>query len=1065
MALSFLTNFAKGFMSFFFVEERAVIHLNLPESDWSSIASPRHQEGGVRVNFGGGMLFYGLDPAIAEHRRMSGLDFAFVATDGSDQLALRMNFTSMPTQIQQHVSNRLDNSSPMTTTDVQLLVPVQGIRSHSPLAEFLDRQVGALSVRSVFAPSLLEQDGDLQKLHDPSAVTFHEGDISAWSALHQLAWPENIAFFQGRAYIADCGNDRVLEVKPGEKKGKVVFGSLKGPSDVTFFEGNAYIVEKPEHRIVKVKLGESHGEIFFGGNQSAWSSLTSLLYPQRISFYGGKAYIVDTMNARILKVTPGDKKAELFFGQKWSGDTLAQLNTPASITFFQGSAYITDAMNSRILKLAPYMGEAEIFFQGMGNRILKVNPTGTEIFFGDRALLLHSSWLRSLKMHESHAYIVDEGAGRLLKLKPGVPGGEIVFPPLGTKACLHDVTFHEGSMYIVDPGCSAKSGGRILKLEPGKEEAVVFFGEEKKGSSLHQLHRPSSITFFDGAAYIVDSGNHRILKVTPGSSQGQFFFGRNRSALEQLKDPCSITFYRGYAYIVDRGNHRVLEVKPGESHGYIFFGGRGVGSSLRQLNRPRSIAFLENNAYIFDEGNRRVLVVRPLGLQAVEIVGEGSTSFSPQVGHLVDLAFFQQSAFILDSGSAVPGQTTVRIFETARPEYQAEQFRRRFSLGETLQRCGHARQKVQSGSRMLFLENCRMPLPAGFHNALPNKSFDALNISVANMDKVILQVQTAELGSPISPSMPTAEVAFLLLAVALPSFLAHASNERTFHIICLVYLAAAAWLSVRQRFVELPFASSPFLCATSLLLGCFWPWSPVPVFIAASFSELTAMAFTEKEQRISCSSGVSWELHLFTALLSAFCTSLWALALDGMGIKRLAAETAPPWSLQRAEILVSWVYNSIGDRYLDLTSFLVMKACGYEYSWLSLTFLLVALIIQNAGGLLYASFVVHKACNCRYVLIWAVMMPPWRLVDLDLEAVGKFGTAVRVLVQDFPQIAVKLHFIFTIYKNWFVMSDCAISLCVAAIDILALARARYSPTYHQLPSPRETARAMMRGDT
>ena len=51
------------------------------------------------------------------------------------------------------------------------------------------------------------------------------------------------------------------------------------------------------------------------------------------------------------------------------------------------------------------------------------------------------------------------------------------------------------------------------------------------------------------------------------------------------------------------------------------------------------------------------------------------------------------------------------------------------------------------------------------------------------------------------------EVAFLLLAVALPSFLAHASNERTFHIICLVYLAAAAWLSVRQRFVELPFAA------------------------------------------------------------------------------------------------------------------------------------------------------------------------------------------------------------------------------------------------------------------
>ena len=61
---------------------------------------------------------------------MSGLDFAFVATDGSKQLALRMNFTSVPTQIQQHVNKQQDNSSPMTTTDVQLLVPVQGIRSH-----------------------------------------------------------------------------------------------------------------------------------------------------------------------------------------------------------------------------------------------------------------------------------------------------------------------------------------------------------------------------------------------------------------------------------------------------------------------------------------------------------------------------------------------------------------------------------------------------------------------------------------------------------------------------------------------------------------------------------------------------------------------------------------------------------------------------------------------------------------------------------------------------------------------------------------------------------------------
>ena len=61
--------------------------------------------------------------------------------------------------------------------------------------------------------------------------------------------------------------------------------------------------------------------------------------------------IVIVVYKQMFARTAQDKKAELFFGQKWSGDTLAQLNTPASITFFQGSAYITDAMNSRILKL------------------------------------------------------------------------------------------------------------------------------------------------------------------------------------------------------------------------------------------------------------------------------------------------------------------------------------------------------------------------------------------------------------------------------------------------------------------------------------------------------------------------------------------------------------------------------------------------------------------------------------------------------------------------------------------------------------------------------------------
>ena len=47
-----------------------------------------------------------------------------------------------------------------------------------------------------------------------------------------------------------------------------------------------------------------------------------------------------------------------------------------------------------------------------------------------------------------------------------------------------------------------------------------------------------------------------------------------------------IAFFEGNAYIVDKNNHRILKFSPGSSEGEVFFGGKGSGFDLDQLDHP-----------------------------------------------------------------------------------------------------------------------------------------------------------------------------------------------------------------------------------------------------------------------------------------------------------------------------------------------------------------------------------------------------------------------------------------------------------------------------------------------
>ncbi|CAE7676416.1 trim71 [Symbiodinium sp. CCMP2456] len=1181
-------------------DSRPWLHLFAPPFETNakvvrnSISAPH----GVDWSPGPNMLSFGLDPATAVHSMLDAADFVYYVngSNGSSekQMALRLKFTN-DVEVLRHrrrvLQTFLDHpetcgrcnktsielgkvalrqllafkekgyvpSKPLNST-VELLVPVRlgkGTES-TPLAEFLARQVSRVDMATVFGGEPGPND-----YSRPVSVQFFEGFAyivdernhrvlkvkpgeakaeiffggrGAGDSLDQLAaYPSGITFFEGHAYIADQGNHRILKVKPGNTRGEVFFGGpglgddldhLESPSGITFFDGHAYIADEGNNRILKVKPGNTTGEVFFGG-QGRGDDLDHLESPSGITFFDGHAYIADQGNNRILKVKKGNTRGKLFFGGQGRGDDLDQLDRPSGITFFDGHAYIADKFNERILKVKPgnttgevffYLGSINwpsgiTFFEGHAYiadkfRILKVQPgnnrTG-EVFFGEQRYGNDLDQLRTasgITFFEGHAYIADKFNHRILKVKPGNTTGELFFGG----EYLSGITFFEGRAYIAD-----EFNHRILKVKPGNTTGEVFFGGQGRGDDLDQLSSPSGITFFEGHAYIADKFNDRILKVKPGNTRGEVFFGGQGRGddLDQLSSPSGITFFEGHAYIADNFNERILKVKPGNTRGEVFFGGQGRGDDLDQLSSPSGITFFEGHAYIADTFNNRILKVKP-GDTAGEV-------FLVLSGPAKGLVFVADTAFVLS------GNSIVRV---ARVDRQVDLYSNSLTLASTLLKCSSAVKllekeastcpwggavwlpawllecwcttKARDAAPAIFLltgDDCSIPLPSetleeGHWGHLPRITADSTTAAVkfeAKSEEV--QLPTAAWGRKLSFST-------LLLAVVLPSILAHAAGSPAGHAIFLVHVLALGVWTFMFGFLHLPFlgvnTDSGVGClqiASTVLLTVALPWAAVPLSLYWSFDHMAATSFTTRSVlEISCAMGTAWELHLCTAVSMTFSLSLWAIVLAAqvdsvsheplMELPNCAPECLQEFSkhpggyTKRLQVYFGWAYGSMYDQYADLTTNLIMLSCGFEFAQWSLVALLISFFLQNIGGAVHILLYNSSEHKCRYALMCFVMAPPWELVDPStLKSSGMYMTAMRLVFEDLAQMISQVFFTWLVYRNPFVIFNLATSSFFACLSAKNVAKYYLAPRKETNPTEpplrgRQTdteMRALLRG--
>src|SRR5215217_6940191 len=169
------------------------------------------------------------------------------------------------------------------------------------------------------------------------------------------------------------------------------------------------------------------------------------------------------------------------------------------------------------------------------------------------------------------------------------------------------VSSHNGYLYIAD-----YIGNRIRRVNVSTGVISTFAGTGSAGywgnggaATSAALYSPASIDFDSaGNAYIADSANAVVRKVTPGGTISTFagtatagYSGDGGSAtLARLYTPVGVHVdWSGNVYISDTGNHTVRKVVPGGTistvagTGVAGYTGNGGAATSAQISNPSGI--------------------------------------------------------------------------------------------------------------------------------------------------------------------------------------------------------------------------------------------------------------------------------------------------------------------------------------------------------------------------------------------------------------------------------------------------------------------------------------------
>ena len=183
------------------------------------------------------------------------------------------------------------------------------------------------------------------------------------------------------------------------------------------------------------------------------------------------------------------------------------------------------------------------------------------------------------------------------------------------------------TLYIADT-----NNHRVVIIRPNSTTAVSILGSF--GNASDQVNSPTDIFVTNASIYILDASNYRVQKWPRNGSNGTTvagitgFIGNSASTTTFNYSYGIHVDIFAYLYIVDRGNHRVLRFPPDSTSGTngVVVAGTGIaGSGPSDLFYPCAMFVDEaRSIYIADTFNNRIQKWTYGACSGVTVAGTGT---------------------------------------------------------------------------------------------------------------------------------------------------------------------------------------------------------------------------------------------------------------------------------------------------------------------------------------------------------------------------------------------------------------------------------------------------------
>jgi len=436
----------------------------------------------------------------------------------------------------------------------------------------------------------------------------------------------------------------------GGDGGAATGAQLLAPRNVALdAAGNLYISEFEGHRVRKVTPGGQISTVagtgvagFSGDGGSA--AAAQLGYPAGLAVdASGALYIADSQNQRIRKVVSGGAISTLL-----GGTPATALLTPTAVAVdAAGTIYVAD--HSNIVRADTpasawinFAGTGELGFAGDGGPAASAKLAAAHDLAVDtnsRLYIADGSRLRKVGADG----VIQTIAGDAQLSAIGDGGDATAAPLFHPSAVALDSS---GNLYLAETGAqrirTVSATGKIATLA-----GIGVAGQGGDGGPAADalLNSPRGVTVDAfGNVIVADTNNHRVRQIAPGG-QISTLVGTGTSGMVPDGLPGAETLlsapqgvcadHTGAVYVVDTGNHRVLRVAPGAAavvtvagNGTAGAAGDGSLAPLAQLNQPTACAVdTAGNLFIADTLNHRIRQVTPAGAISTA-AGTGAAGFA-----------------------------------------------------------------------------------------------------------------------------------------------------------------------------------------------------------------------------------------------------------------------------------------------------------------------------------------------------------------------------------------------------------------------------------------------------